>query len=70
MGVDRYLDYKQENYWEQLSGVDHVIDTCLLYTSNQDGERFFNEQANAWDLMQAMKANDAQYLIMLSLIHI
>lgn len=31
---------------------------------NQDGERFFNEQANAWDLMQAMKANDAQYLIM------
>lgn len=27
MGVDRYLDYKQENYWEQLSGVDHVIDT-------------------------------------------
>lgn len=31
---------------------------------NQDGERFFNEQANAWDLMQAMKENDAQYLIM------
>ena len=31
---------------------------------NQDGERFFNEQANAWDLLQAMKANDAQYLIM------
>lgn len=31
---------------------------------NQDGERFFNEKANAWDLMQAMKANDAQYLIM------
>lgn len=31
---------------------------------NQDGERFFNEQANAWDLMQAMKANNAQYLIM------
>ena len=31
---------------------------------NQDGEWFFNEQANAWDLMQAMKANDAQYLIM------
>ena len=31
---------------------------------NQDGERVFNEQANAWDLMQAMKANDAQYLIM------
>lgn len=27
MGVDRYLDYKQENYWEQLSGLDGVIDT-------------------------------------------
>ena len=27
MGVDRYLDYKQENYWEQLSEIDHVIDT-------------------------------------------
>ncbi|MDO5378632.1 MAG: FAD-binding protein [Clostridia bacterium] len=31
---------------------------------NQDGVRFFNEQANAWDLMQAMKLNQAQYLIM------
>lgn len=27
MGADRYLDYKTENYWEVLSGVDHVIDT-------------------------------------------
>lgn len=27
MGVDRYMDYRQENYWEQLSGVDYVIDT-------------------------------------------
>lgn len=27
MGLDRYLDYRQENYWEQLSGVDYVIDT-------------------------------------------
>ena len=27
MGVDRYLDYQQENYWEQLSDIDHVIDT-------------------------------------------
>lgn len=27
MGVDRYLDYKQENYWEQLSDIDCVIDT-------------------------------------------
>lgn len=27
MGADRYIDYRQENYWEQLSGVDYVIDT-------------------------------------------
>lgn len=27
MGVERYLDYKKENYWEELSGVDYVIDT-------------------------------------------
>lgn len=27
MGVDQYMDYKQENYWEQLSDIDHVIDT-------------------------------------------
>ena len=27
MGVDRYLDYKTENYWEVMSNVDHVIDT-------------------------------------------
>ena len=27
MGVDRYLDYKTENYWEVLSPIDHVIDT-------------------------------------------
>lgn len=27
MGVDRYMDYKQDNYWEQLSEIDHVIDT-------------------------------------------
>lgn len=27
MGVDQYLDYKQENYWERLSDIDHVIDT-------------------------------------------
>ena len=27
MGVDRYMDYRLENYWEQLSEVDHVIDT-------------------------------------------
>lgn len=27
MGVDQYIDYKRENYWEQLSDIDHVIDT-------------------------------------------
>lgn len=27
MGADRYMDYRQENYWEQLSGIDYVIDT-------------------------------------------
>lgn len=27
MGIERYIDYKKENYWEVLSGVDHVIDT-------------------------------------------
>lgn len=27
MGVERYLDYKTENYWEVLSDVDYVIDT-------------------------------------------
>lgn len=27
IGVDRYLDYKRENYWEQLSDMDYVIVT-------------------------------------------
>lgn len=27
LGTDRYIDYKKENYWEQLSEIDHVIDT-------------------------------------------
>lgn len=27
MGVDKYIDYKTENYWEILSDIDHVIDT-------------------------------------------
>ncbi|MGW7998555.1 NADP-dependent oxidoreductase [Staphylococcus xylosus] len=26
-GVDQYIDYKSENYWEILSNVDYVIDT-------------------------------------------
>lgn len=27
MGVERYIDYRKENYWEVLSGIDYVIDT-------------------------------------------
>ena len=27
MGVERYIDYHRENYWEVLSGIDLVIDT-------------------------------------------
>lgn len=27
LGADQYMDYKKENYWEQLSAIDHVIDT-------------------------------------------
>lgn len=27
MGVDRYIDYKKENYWETLTDIDYVIDT-------------------------------------------
>lgn len=27
MGIDRYIDYTKENYWEQLSGIDCIIDT-------------------------------------------
>ncbi|GGI40587.1 NADP-dependent oxidoreductase [Mammaliicoccus stepanovicii] len=26
-GVDQYIDYKSENYWEMLSNIDYVIDT-------------------------------------------
>lgn len=31
---------------------------------NQDGVRFVNEVANAWDIMQEMKKNDFQFLVM------
>lgn len=31
---------------------------------NQDGVRFVNETTNAWDIMQEMKKNDFQYLVM------
>lgn len=27
MGVDLYIDYKKDNYWETLSDIDYVIDT-------------------------------------------
>lgn len=27
MGVERYIDYRKENYWEVVAGVDLVIDT-------------------------------------------
>lgn len=27
MGVDKYLDYRKENYWESLKDIDYVIDT-------------------------------------------
>lgn len=27
LGADRYLDYREENYWQALSPVDHIIDT-------------------------------------------
>lgn len=27
MGVDRYFDYRKDNYWEHLKNVDYVIDT-------------------------------------------
>lgn len=26
LGANRYIDYKKENYWESLSGIDHVFD--------------------------------------------
>ena len=26
-GADQYLDYRKENYWDKLSGVDYVVDT-------------------------------------------
>lgn len=29
---------------------------------HQDGLRFMNEQGNAWDMIQAMKVNEANYL--------
>ena len=46
MGVDRYMDYQQENYWEQLSDIDHVIDT--LGASEFEHELAVLKQAGGW----------------------
>lgn len=27
LGADKYIDYKEENYWETLSSIDYIIDT-------------------------------------------
>lgn len=27
MGVDKYIDYRKENYWDSLTGMDYVLDT-------------------------------------------
>lgn len=27
LGADKYIDYKESNYWEELSNVDYIIDT-------------------------------------------
>ncbi|MCI5774199.1 MAG: FAD-dependent oxidoreductase [Erysipelotrichaceae bacterium] len=45
-------------------GVAGAYNTSGAFLVNQDGVRFTNEQGNAWDLMQDMKQNSAQYLIM------
>lgn len=45
-------------------GVGGAYNASGAFLVNQDGVRFANEQGNAWDLMQAMKENSAQYLIM------
>ena len=45
-------------------GVSGAYKTSGAFLVNQDGVRFTNEQGNAWDLMQDMKENTAQYLVM------
>ena len=45
-------------------GVSGAYSTSGAFLVNQDGVRFANEQGNAWDLMQEMKKNTAQYLVM------
>ncbi len=45
-------------------GVNGAYTASGAFLVNQDGVRFANEQGNAWDLMQEMKKNAAQYLVM------
>ena len=45
-------------------GVSGAYSTSGAFLVNENGERFANEQGNAYDLVQAMKTNTANYLIM------
>ena len=45
-------------------GVATAYKTSGAFIVNQDGLRFMNEQGNAWDMIQAMKVNEANYLIL------
>ena len=45
-------------------GVGAAYSASGAFLVNENGVRFANEQGNAWDLMQAMKENTYQYLIM------
>ena len=45
-------------------GVGGAYSTSGAFLVNENGERFANEQGNAYDLIQAMKPNAANYLIM------
>ena len=45
-------------------GVATAYKTSGAFIVNQDGVRFMNEQGNAWDMIQAMKVNESNYLIL------
>ena len=45
-------------------GVGAAYGVGSAFLVNTDGVRFANESGNAWDLMQAMKENETQYLVM------
>lgn len=45
-------------------GVGGSYKTSGAFIVNEKGERFANEQGNAYDLIQAMKENEASYLIL------